>query len=350
MHIPHSRPSINEDDVQAVAKVVQSGRLTTGEERYHFEEEFAAYVGAKGAVAVSSGTAALHLALEALGIGSDDEVLTPSYVCDSLLHAIHYVGAAPKLLDVGWHSNLEVQTAVDHITERTRAIIVPHMFGRPIDCHPLTKHTLVIEDCALALGARINGRQVGSVGDAAIFSFYATKLMTTGVGGMVTSNSQDTLDRLFDLRHHADRDDCAVRYHYDMPDFAAALGRSQLRRYDQFLQSRHELADQYLSAFQGYDIHLPEVQANTEPTWYRFVFGAPGRGAEIRSKAKEHGIILERPVFQGLHQCLSQEGFPVTDALLEDNVSVPLYPSLTQEEIQHVKATIRKILGGSHGE
>ncbi len=342
--IPHSQPTISEEDVEAVAQVVRSGRLTTGEERCRFEEEFADYVGARGAVAISSGTAALHLALQALDIGRGDEVLAPSYVCDSLLHAIHYVGAEPRVLDVGWHSNLEIETALANISERTKAVIVPHMFGRPIDCRPLVGKVMVIEDCALALGARFDGKQVGTIGEMAIFSFYATKLMTTGVGGMVTSSSKELLDRLLDLRWHADRDEYAVRYHYDMTDIQAALGRSQLRRYSQFLQRRRELAAGYLKAFKGLEIVLPEIKPGTEPAWYRFVFRAPGRGDEVRRKAREGGVVLERPVFRGLHQCLGLNGFPITEALLEDNVSVPLYPSITEEEVNHVVRTVHRVL------
>lgn len=345
MDVPHSRPTIDEDDVQAVARVVRSGRLATGEERCRFEEEFTAYVGARGAVAVSSGTAALHLALQALQVGQGDQVLVPSYVCDSVLHALHYVEAQPKVLDVGWHGNLETGTALASINTRTKAAIVPHMFGFPVDCRPLAGKTAIIEDCALALGAQVAGRQVGTVGDLAIFSFYATKLMTTGVGGMVVSNSPELLERLRDLRQHDLRQEFAVRYHYDMTDVEAALGRSQLRRYEQFLQTRRELARKYLDTFRDLGVVLPEPAPGTEPAWYRFVFRAPGRGEEVRLRAKERGVALERPVFRGLHQCLGLKGFPVTSALLEDNVSVPLYPSLTAAEVGHVVTTVRRILG-----
>lgn len=343
--IPHSRPTISEDDVEAVARIIRSGMLITGGETERFEEEFAAFVGATGAVAVSSGTAALHLALQALGVGSGDQVLLPSYVCDSVLHAVHYVGAEPQLLDVGWNSNLVVRTALDHVTNQTRAIIVPHMFGHPVDCRPLIGRVPVIEDCALALGATLGGRQVGSVGEVAIFSFYATKLMTTGVGGMITSRSPELLERLRDLRHHADREEYAVRYHYDMSDMEAALGRSQLRRYGQFLKRRRELASLYLSAFKGYGIHLPQVEAGSEPAWYRFVFRAPGRGETIRRNGRARGVVLDRPVFRGLHHCLGLDGFPITEALLSDNVSVPIYPSLTESEVHCVIETTQQALG-----
>ncbi len=189
--IPHSRPTLGEDEVRAVAAVIESGNIAEGEVVQRFEKAFARKMGVQHAVAVSSGTAALHLALLAMGIGPDEEVIIPSYVCTALLHAVQYVGARPVLAEIDpLIFNIDPDDVQKRITTRTGAIIVPHLFGAAADLDKLLKLNVpIIEDCAQAVGGTYQQKPLGTFGDIAIFSFYATKVMATGEGEMVTSNA-----------------------------------------------------------------------------------------------------------------------------------------------------------------
>ena len=183
--IPHSKPSLGLKEVAALMRVMQSGQIAQGTAVDVFEKELAQITGVKGAVAVSSGTAALHLGLLALGIGKGDEVLLPSYVCTALLNAIHYTHATPRLVDIHPDSfNIDASMVKKSLSKRSKAIIVPHLFGLPADLDDLLAMGVpVIEDCAHALGMSYHGKTVGGFGVFSFASFYATKLITTGEGG-----------------------------------------------------------------------------------------------------------------------------------------------------------------------
>src|SRR5579883_2046260 len=185
--------------------------------------------------------------------GAGDEVLMPSYTCVAVTNAVRYVGATPALADIDPHTyNLDAGDARRRLTAATRAVIVPHMFGLPADMDPLTEWGIpVIEDCAQTLGATYRGRRVGGFGTVSICSFYATKLLTTGEGGMLLSDSDTLVRRARDLRDYDDRADATLRYNYKMTDFQAALGVSQLGRLPQFLARREALAARYEAALRG---------------------------------------------------------------------------------------------------
>ena len=198
--IPHSRPTMGEEEVKAVAEVIRSGHIVEGEVVQRFEKNFAEKMGVQDAAAVSSGTAALHLTLLAMGIGPDDEVIIPSYVCTALFHAVQYVGAisVPAEIDPKTY-NIDPDDVQKRITTRTKAIIVPHMFGLAANLDRLLNLDVpVIEDCAQAVGGTYHQKPLGTFGQASIFSFYATKMMATGEGGMVTSNSAEIIDCIRD--------------------------------------------------------------------------------------------------------------------------------------------------------
>ncbi|MFA4932791.1 MAG: DegT/DnrJ/EryC1/StrS aminotransferase family protein, partial [Caldisericia bacterium] len=189
--IPHSKPTLDQRDYNAVLRVLQSGQISQGEYVKRFEANLSEFVGVKGGVATNSGTSALHLALLALEVGKGDEIILPSYVCTALLNAINYVGATPVLVDIEPDSfNLDAKRVKESLTEKTKAIIVPHLFGLPADMEELQSFGIpLIEDCAQALGATYKGKQAGSFGALSIFSFYATKVIASGEGGMVLSDS-----------------------------------------------------------------------------------------------------------------------------------------------------------------
>ncbi|HWR21410.1 MAG TPA: DegT/DnrJ/EryC1/StrS family aminotransferase, partial [Verrucomicrobiae bacterium] len=264
--IPFHLPSIGEEEIAEVVEVLRSGWLTTGPKARRFEEDFAAYVGAKHAIAVNSCTAALHLALEAVGVGPGDEVILPTYTFAATGEVVAYLGARPVLADCRPDTlNIDVVTVAPLITPKTRAIIPVHIAGQACDMDPIMelarKHGLhVIEDAAHALPTTYTGRMVGTIGDLTAFSFYATKPITTGEGGMVTTMRDDHAARMKRMSLHGLSGDAWNRYSdkghwyyeildfgfkYNLTDLAAALGIQQLRRSDDFYKRRREIARMY---------------------------------------------------------------------------------------------------------
>ncbi len=333
----HSRPTLDEADVRAVTEVLRSGRISQGEVTRQFEEAVARVVGVRGGVATSSGTAALHLALLALGVGSSDEVILPSYTCVALLQAVRYVGAIPRLVDLepdGY--NLSVEEVRRRITRRTRAILVPHMFGTPANIEALCGLGIpVIEDVAQALGATVRGRPVGSFGAVAVCSFYATKVITTGEGGMVLSSSELLLRRVRELRGYDGRRRLQTRFNYKLTDFQAALGLSQLRKLPELLDRRRQLAARYTERVQALGLRPPTVRPGSASIYYRYVVEVSD-AARTREALQTHGVETSPPVFWPLHRYLGLAGFPRTERAYRTALSLPLYPSLREEEVNRI--------------
>ncbi len=349
--VPHSRPWITTADVHAVARVVRSGALAQGAEVARFEAEMGALLGLPPGVAVSSGTAALHLALLGLGIGPGDEVMLPSYVCVAPLHAIEYVGASPRLADVDPTTyNLDPGDVRRRLTRRTRALIVPHQFGLPADLDPLLALGIpVIEDCAQALGARYRGRAVGSFGTVSILSFYATKLLATGEGGMLLSRDRRLMARLRDWRDYDERRRHVVRYNYKLTDFQAALGRSQLRRLPAMLARRAAIAGRYRRHWARLPVHLPSADASGSHIYHRFVVAVPTSASVASRRLRALGVTARPPVFQPIHVTLGLDGYPGSAQAFRHGLSVPLYPALTTREeatvIRVVKQVFARVIG-----
>ena len=257
--IPHSKPIFGPEEIKAVSNVISSGYVAEGDMVRKFERSFADYFDIRHAVAANSGTSALHLVLLALEIGPGDEVIIPSYVCCALLNAVNYTGATPVLADIHPDTcNLDAADVKKRINARTRAIIVPHLFGMAADLDPLLEFDVpLIEDCAQAVGAEYKQRAVGTFGVAAIYSFYATKVITTGEGGMVVSGSKDIVDRIRDLKSYDQKEDYRTRFNYKMTDIQAALGLSQLDRLDTIIRRRRAIAEKYTKSFNELDLNLP---------------------------------------------------------------------------------------------
>jgi len=367
--IAHSKPTLNGEDFSAVEEVLRSGNIAQGAKVVQLEENMAGFIGAKAeGVAVSSGTAALHLALKALKVGKGDEVILPSYVCTALLNAINYEGAKPVLADICPDSfNLHVSAAKKALSKNTRAIILPHLSGLPADIEEfLTLGVPLIEDCAQALGATYRGRMVGGLSTFSIFSFYATKLITTGGGGMLFSDSQKLLDEVRDLREYDNRDDYRVRYNYKLTDLQAALGLSQLERLPSFLARRREIAQRYTEAMQHIPVVLPRAYPDREHIYYRYVIRIDGieaqrhRVTKVRSDKEELGRYLEllhrkgigcqRPVYRPLHHYLGLRGFPITDKVWQTALSLPIYPSLTDDEQEKIISEVEEIINPCCGD
>jgi perosamine synthetase len=336
--IPHSRPTLGEEEVRAVSAVIESGNIAEGEVVQRFEHAFAEKLGIRHAVAVSSGTAALHLTILAMGIGPGDEVIIPSYVCAALLHAVQHAGAQPVPAETDPLTyNIDPDDVKRRITGRTRAIIVPHMFGLAADLDRLLKLDMpIIEDCAQAAGGTYHQKPLGTFGDAAIFSFYATKMMATGEGGMVSSNSPEIIERIRDLKTYDGKTADTVRYNYKMTDVQAAIGEVQLARLPFFIDQRRTIARKYCDNFKLLNIKLP-VEID-DHIYYRFVVGLETDCEGFIRKLAQKAVGCARPVFLPIHRHLKIDGYPVTDKVWETSLSIPIYPSLNKDAIDQVIA------------
>ena len=342
--IPHSRPTLGTEEIQAAAAVIKSGYIAEGNAVKDFENEFARRLGVGYAVATSSGTAALHLSLLAMGIGAGDEVIMPSFVCTALLNAVNYVGASPVLAEINPQTyNIDPDDVKNRLTDRTRAIVVPHLFGLPADLDSLlTLNVPIIEDCAQAVGGSYKDTPLGTVGDVGIFSFYATKMMACGEGGMVVSNSENLCARIKDLKTYDEKDHYETRFNYKMTDIQAAVGLVQFNRLEAFIHQRRKIAQRYLKKLSYPELRLPPHEP--DHIYYRFVVGLKGDSRTIIRDLNAKGIGCSRPIHTPLHHCLGISGYPITDNAWETSVSVPIYPSLNDESVDRIIGVVADCL------
>jgi len=346
--IPHSRPTIDETDILAVASVLRSGNIAQGSVIEKFEQELAGYIGVKGGVATSSGTAALHLALLALDITGKDTVALPSYVCTAVLNAVHYVGSSPLLIDIHPDTfNMDVEDLKRRLTPQVKAIIIPHTFGLAADLEEIMALGIpVIEDCAQSIGATYRNKLTGSFGNMSIFSFYATKMITTGEGGMVVSNSEEFLGKIRDLRDYDNRENYVTRYNYKMTDFQASLGLSQLKKLNHFIAIRRKIAQRYNIEFKNL-CSLPVNHGNdSKHIYYRYTIKLRRDVESFLKLSKEKGINCERPVFKPLHRYMNLSGFTNTDSVWEKAVSIPIYPALTEKNMNTIIEFVKEAIAG----
>lgn len=337
--IPHSRPTVGRDELQALTSVITSGHLAQGPRVEEFEQGMAALLGLAGGVALSSGTAALEVALKSLGVAPGDEVILPSYVCAAPWLAIVRVGAQPKIVDIEPDSYaIDPVEARKALSSRTSAIIVPHLFGLPANLTALQSLGVpLIEDCAQTLGATEAGRPVGTVGAVTVCSFYATKLLCTGEGGMVLSNDRSLLERARAFREYDEEpvlDDRA--FNYKMTDVQAAIGLSQLSRFPSFLERRAAIAATYRKALASVRLGLPVIPPGRSHIYHRFVVRLPreaGSVASVIARLEQRGVQCRAPVFRPLHRYRNLAGYPVTEEAYARALSLPIYPSMTEEEV-----------------
>jgi len=317
--------------------VAGSGQLAQGPRVEEFERGVAALVSLTGGVAVHSGTAALELALLVLGVGQGDEVILPSYVCTAPWLAVVRVGGQPRIVDIESTTYaIDPDEARKALSPRTKAIIVPHMFGLPADLTRLRMLGVpLIEDCAQTLGATEAGRLVGSIGAVTICSFYATKLLCTGEGGMLLSSDRRLLDKGRVLR---DYDEAPTldrsAFNRKMTDLQAALGLSQLKQYKAFLDRRARIAAVYQEALAQTGLTLPAIPPGRTHIFYRYVVRPLGGTSldSIIERLERRGVCCRRPVFRPLHRYLGLDGYPVSEEAYRTALSIPIYPSLTDQE------------------
>ncbi len=334
--IPHSRPTLGVEESEAVSEVIRSGHIAEGDIVRRFEGALADRVGIEYAAATNSGTSALHLALLAMEVGPGDEVIIPSYVCSALLNAVTYTGAAAVPAEIEPDTfNLDAADVHRRVNRRTAAIIVPHLFGLAADLDPLLDLGVpVVEDCAQAIGANYHRRPVGSFGQAAVFSFYATKMITTAEGGMVTARTGGIDKRIRDLKTYDQREDYEVRYNYKMTEIQAAMGIVQLGRLDSIIRRRKRIASTYNRAFRELNLKLP-VEADGH-IFFRYVIGLEMDASPWIQALTQMGVGCARPVHRPLHHHLNLADYPVTDEVWSRSLSIPIYPTLTNTEVSRV--------------
>lgn len=375
--IPFFKPPISEDDIEAVVQTLRSGWLTTGPNVAAFEEELAAYSGAQHVVALSSCTAAMHLTLAAWGVGPGDEVITtPTTFSATAAVAVH-LGAKPVLADIREHDlNIDPEQVARAVTPHTKAIIPVHFGGEPCDMSALQEiadqHGLkLLEDAAHALGTTYRETPVGSISDAAAYSFYATKTITTGEGGALATNDPDLAGRVRQLSNHGISDDSWGReeaggswrydvrefgYKNNLTDIAAALGRSQLKRIDELTAARTRAAKRYLANLADEpNLILPGFDERNTHTWHLFVVrvraDAPVGRNQVIAGLTERGIgtsVHFIPLH--LHTAFKDLGywregdFPVAERVFEGAISLPMFPDITDAEVDDVCQSLRDIL------
>jgi dTDP-4-amino-4,6-dideoxygalactose transaminase len=397
--IPFHRPAVGEDEALAAADAVRSGWLTTGERTVDFERQFAQFVGAESAVAVSSGTAALHLSLICRGVGVGDEVLVPANTFTATAEAVALTGARPVLVDIDSASlNISCLDAQRKITPRTRAIIAVHVGGMACAMDEIDalahRHGLgVVEDAAHALPTRYRGRMVGSISEFTAFSFYATKTLTTGEGGMITTSDARAARRLRRLRLHGiEREgargreqEASWKYHvaeagykYNLTDFQAAIGLVQLKKCEALRQARERISARYTQAF----ARLETIELRSEPAAVRGAgaaeFGFPAESEAENSQSWHLYIVRIRPGTLEIDreqfiQALEHRGigasvhfmplnlhpryqhefgyrrgdFPVAEAEYRRSLSLPIFPDMQDAEIERVIDAVCEIAQGA---
>ena len=275
-------PVFTEEEINAVVETLRSGKLTslTGNKTKIFEEEFSKYLGVKHSIAVMNGTVALHVALRALGIGPGDEVITSPFTFVASASSILHQNAIPVFADIEKDTfNISPESIAERITDKTKAIIAVHLCGHPAEMDEIKKiaeeHNLrVIEDCAQAIGAEYRGVKVGGIGDVGTFSFYLSKNITTGEGGMVTTNNDEVAEKAKLIRHHGEPSwyrYILLGYNYRMTELQAALGIEQLKRLDELNRRREEIAKIYTDEFEGVDtLILPIVRPHVKHVWHLY--------------------------------------------------------------------------------
>ena len=360
--IPIAKPIIDQQEINAVATVLKSGNIAQGKKVEAFEEAFASFIGTRYAIAVNSGTAALHTALLALGIGDGDEVITSPFTFISTANSILFSGAKPIFADIEEQSfNIAPLKILEEITPRTKAIIPVHLYGQPCDMNRVMKiakaHSLtVIEDACQAHGAEYKGKKAGSFG-IGCFSFYTTKNMIAGEGGMITTNDKNIAERARMIREHGQKErylHSIIGYNYRMTDLAASIGICQLKKLPQFNAKRIQNASilaEGLNRISG--LILPSIQPNTKHVFHQYTVRVTERFGisrdELREKLKEKGIdtrihyplpIHKQPFYQKLGY---NDYLPNSEKAAREVLSLPVHPSLTRRDLEDIGQAIQSI-------
>lgn len=376
-YLPYGKQWIDEEDVEAVINVLKSDYLTTGPAIATFEQKVADYVGAKYAVAFSNGTAALHGACFAAGIGEGDEVITTPITFAASANCVRYVGGTVVFADIEEDTyNIDPLEIEKCITSKTKAIIPVHFTGQPVELdaiHAIAKkyNLLVIEDGAHALGAEYKGQKIGALSAMTMFSFHPVKHVTTGEGGVITTNNEEYYNKLLQFRSHGITRDLNkmtkndgpwfydmqfLGYNYRMTDIQAALGTTQMNKLDAFVTRRREIAKMYNDAFQNYDcIVTPKQRIEGNSSWHLYIIqlnlqklNATRMEVFEALQAQNIGVNVHYiPVHTLLYyQKLGYKkgSMPKAEALYETIITLPLFPKMTNQDVQDVIEAVIKVI------
>lgn len=376
--LPFSLPSIGEEEIAEVVDSLRSGWITTGPKAQQFEKDFADYVGARYAVGLSSATAGLHLSIKALGIGPGDEVITTPMTFVATVNMIVANGATPVLADIDPRTlQIDPVEVEKRVTKKTRAIVPVHFAGQPVDLDAIhsiaeTHRLAVLEDAAHAIGTEYKGKRIGALSELSVFSFHPIKNITTGEGGMVTTNDESLAERIRILKFHGISKDAWKRYdaggtpHYDvldigfkynLMDLQAALGLHQLKKVDAFNERRRQMALRYNEAFADLDeIELPrQVAWPHKHAWHLYViFVRPDRLTldrygfmdalkEAKIGTGIHFIATHLHRYYREHFSCRRGDFPHAESISDRILSLPLFPGMTDRDQEDVIAAVRRI-------
>ncbi len=354
-----AKPTVGEEEIEAVGEVLRSGMLTQGEKVKNFEEEFSDYLGVGHSIAVSNGTVALDLALKGLGIGPGDEVISPAFTFIATANAVLYQGSVPVFADVDPNTfNIDPDDLSEKITSRTRAVIGVHLYGQPFDLKAVGQicedHNIaLVEDCAQAHGAMFKGKMAGSFGTGC-FSFYPTKNMTTGEGGMITTNSDALADRLRLIRNHGDTgkyNHISLGYNYRMTNIQGAIGSGQLRRLEGFIARRIENAEALNKAIKIDGLTVPFRMADVRHVYNQYVLRVEDDFPVSRDRLMEYlqanGIasavhypkaVYEQPLYRDMG--FAKDSCQVSEDVSRRVMSLPVHPGLSASDIEYIADTI----------
>lgn len=376
-YLPYGRQWIDHNDVEKVIEVLKGDYLTTGPAIEEFEKRVAEYVGAKFAVAFSNGTAALHGAVFAAGIGEGDEVITTPMTFAASANCVLYQGGSPVFADIDEYTyNIDPSSIKKQITKNTKAIIPVDYTGQPVDLDRIQEiarkyNLIIIEDAAHALGATYKGRKVGSISDMTMFSFHPVKHITTGEGGMITTNNREYYDRLMLFRSHGitRNSDLLIEnhgpwyyemqhlgYNYRMTDIQAILGVSQLEKLDSYIEIRKKYVNMYNQAFSSIsEINIPFQSDASISSWHLYIIRLQLDKLKVDRRKIYEALLKENigvnvhyiPVYY--HPYYRQLGFqtgicPNAEKLYEEMITLPLFPKMAEEDVIDVISAVKKVL------
>ncbi len=357
--IPIAKPIIADDEIDEVVKVLRSGFIAQGPKVAEFEEKFAEYLGVKHAVAVSSGTTALHLALLAAGIGPNDEVITTPFTFAATGNSVLHVGAKPVFIDIDNKTyNLNPENIENVITDKTKAVMPVHLYGQPAEMDTIKQiaedHDLiVIEDAAQAHGAVYKGKKAGSLGDMGCFSFYPTKNMTTSEGGIITTENEEMAEKARVLRSHGESErytHVVLGYNFRMTDIAAAIGIVQLKKLDKFNEKRIANAKYLTERIDKINgITAPFVSADVKHVYHQYTIRVgKSRRNELmeflNSRGIGTGIHYPKPIYK--QKLYKELGFsascPEAEAASSEVLSLPVHPSLEKNDLEKIVSVLNE--------
>ncbi len=360
--IPIAKPNIGKEEEEAVLEVLRSGMLAKGPKSKEFEADFAKYTGTNHAVSTSSGTSALHISLMANGIGQDDEVVIPPITFFATASTVLFCGAKPVFVDVDPDTyNIDVTKVEEAVTDKTKAIMPVHMYGQPVDMGPLMeiakKHNLkVIEDACQSHGAEYGGKKVGTFGDASCFSFYPTKNMVAGEGGMIVTDDQNLKTECMLLRDHGEivhYEHVLLGYNYRMTEIGAAIGIEQLKKLPGFIHKRQENAKALTEGLSDLDgIQTPVVGANSTHVYYQYIIKVEKPFPLDRDQLVEYMKQREIGARPSYPKPLSEQAIlrtlgvgadcPVAREALMKMMELPVHPLVSKNDITYIVDTVRQ--------